>query len=66
MPGESHGQRSLAGCSPWSYKELDMTEAAQHTCMQSDVRDDTINSLSVARQMSEDHRKTDVNKVIFF
>ena len=21
-----HGQRSLAGCSPWSLKELDMTE----------------------------------------
>ena len=23
---KSHGQRSLAGNSPWSYKELDMTE----------------------------------------
>ena len=21
-----HGQRSLAGCSPWGYEELDMTE----------------------------------------
>ena len=21
-----HGQGSLAGCSPWGYKELDMTE----------------------------------------
>ena len=26
LPEESHGQRSLAGCSPWSLKELDMTE----------------------------------------
>ena len=26
IPGESHGQRSLAGYSPWSRKELDMTE----------------------------------------
>ena len=26
LPGESHGQRSLAGYSPWSHKELDMTE----------------------------------------
>ena len=26
LPGESHGQRSLAGCSPWSCKELDTTE----------------------------------------
>ena len=25
-PGESHGQRSLAGYSPWGPKELDMTE----------------------------------------
>ena len=23
---ESHGQRSLAGCSPWGCKEWDMTE----------------------------------------
>ena len=27
LPGESHGQRSLAGCSSWSCKELDTTEA---------------------------------------
>ena len=27
FPGESHGQRSLAGYSPWGCKELDMTEA---------------------------------------
>ena len=26
LPGESHGQRSLAGCSPWGHKESDMTE----------------------------------------
>ena len=26
LPGESHGQRSLAGYSPRSHKELDMTE----------------------------------------
>jgi len=26
LPGESHGQRSLVGYSPWSRKELDMTE----------------------------------------
>ena len=25
LPGESYGQRSLAGCSPWGHKELDMT-----------------------------------------
>ena len=26
LPGKSHGQRSLAGYSPWGLKESDMTE----------------------------------------
>ena len=26
MPGKSHGQRSLVGCSPWGLKEWDTTE----------------------------------------
>ena len=26
LPGKSHGQRSLVGCSPCSREELDMTE----------------------------------------
>ena len=26
LPGKSHGQRSLVGCSPWGRKELDMSE----------------------------------------
>ena len=25
LPGKSHGQRSLEGCSPWGRKELDTT-----------------------------------------
>ena len=32
LPGESHGQRSLAGYSPQACKESDATEAAFHTC----------------------------------
>ena len=35
LPGESHGQRSLAGYSPWSCKELNTMEqlgTAQHSC----------------------------------
>ena len=28
LPGKSHGQRSLAGYSPWNRKESDMTEQA--------------------------------------
>ena len=27
LPGESHGQRSLVGCSPWGRTESDTTEA---------------------------------------
>ena len=31
LPGKSHGQRSLVGCSPWGREELDMTELL-HFC----------------------------------
>ena len=34
LPGESHGQRSLVGYSPWGRKDLDTTEVTQHACMQ--------------------------------
>ena len=30
LPEESHGERSLAGGSPWGCKESDTTESAQH------------------------------------
>ena len=33
LPGKSHGQRSLAGYSPWGHKELDTTERLTHTHM---------------------------------
>ena len=26
LPGKSHGQRSLVGCSPWGHEESDMTK----------------------------------------
>ena len=32
LPGESHGQRSLVGYSPWGLKEPDTTEGTWHTC----------------------------------
>ena len=31
LPGESHGQKSLAGYSPWGRTESDTTEATQHS-----------------------------------
>ena len=30
LPRESHGQRSLAGYSPWGHKESDTTEVTTH------------------------------------
>ena len=30
LPGESHGQRSLAGCSPEGHKESDITKETAH------------------------------------
>ena len=30
LPGEFHGQNSLVGYSPWSHKDLDMTEQLIH------------------------------------
>ena len=39
LPGESHGQSSLAGYSPWGHKESDMTESHTHThsCMEKEM-----------------------------
>ena len=31
LPGESHGQRTLVGSSPWGRKESEMTEVTWHT-----------------------------------
>ena len=34
LAGKSHGQRSLVGYSPWSYKESDaMERLSMHTCI---------------------------------
>ena len=34
LPGESHGQRSLAGYGPQGHNEWNMTEATEHACIQ--------------------------------
>ena len=36
LPGKSHGQRNLAGYSPWCCKELD-TRECEHTCTHTDT-----------------------------
>ena len=35
LPGESHGQRRLAGYRPWGREQSDMTEATQHALLPS-------------------------------
>ena len=56
VPGKFHGQRSLAGYSPWGYKELD---TAEHTHIAS--------CKSVSKKMQEElaqmncSQKTDYN-----
>ena len=46
-----HGQRSLEGYSPWSLKELEMTEATEHarTYRQTITREDPL-SIGLPRQ----------------
>ena len=51
LPEKSHGQRSLAGCSPWGYKELDTTEH--------DVRSYLQNAVTVVECIASDVLKTD-------
>ena len=47
LPGESHGQRSLAGYSPWGHKESD---TAERSCRQAHAATDP---LSVLPDVSE-------------
>ena len=37
LPGKSHGQRSLEGCSPWGHKESNMTEELGQFCYYSPI-----------------------------
>ena len=39
FPGESHGQKSLVGYSPWGRKELDTTEAILQQCVNQELLD---------------------------
>ena len=51
LPGESHGQRSLAGYSPWGHIKSDMSEATQHsTNLILNFRLKIISTLSIYKQ----------------
>ena len=45
LPGESHGQRSLAGYSPWGHKESDTTEQLHFHFQRADTADASSPSL---------------------
>ena len=47
LPGESHGQRSLAGYSLWGGKESDTTETKRRTHLESGYKASTVGSLLV-------------------
>ena len=38
LPGKAHGQKSLAGYSPWGHKESDMTELAPPVLISSSIK----------------------------
>ena len=37
LPGKSHGQRSLVGCSPWGDEELEMTGQLHFHALEKDM-----------------------------
>ena len=42
LPGETHGQRSLVGCSPWGHKELIQPKwVSMHTCFLMGIPDNS-------------------------
>ena len=57
FPGESHGQRSLAGCSPGGPKELDTTEHLDHHLRDSHLGPAAIHSAALALVIHKDHSK---------
>ena len=48
LPGEFHGQRSLAGYSPWSHRELDTTEQITQKRLFSSFSLSTVKAVSSA------------------
>ena len=69
LPGESHGQRSLAGYSPWGPTESDTSEETEYACMNlradSTAKDFRINTEEVGgleQRETEKHEPEPKNK----
>ena len=54
LPGKSHGQKRLAGYSPWGRKELDTTEATSHTCTDKNTEAQDCNLPYITQVVSEE------------
>ena len=66
LPGESHGQRSLAGYSPWGHKESDTTEATEHACTHEDTNGDLLYVPCASCVNRAPHKDQDNRGVGFF
>ena len=49
LPGDSHGERSLVGYSPWGRKESDMTEQLSLSSYSSKVRQLSVEFSSITQ-----------------
>ena len=63
LPGEFHGQRSLAGYSPYGHKESDMTKATEHACTVCTDITHTKNFLIILRRVKDLRLTLLVNKL---
>ena len=56
LPGKFHGQRNLAGYSPWGHKESDMAEGIRtHTHAHTHTHTRTINSRIPKKESKSSH-----------
>ena len=61
LPGESHGQRSLASYSSYGRKELDMTEEPSHTHTHTHPRWEPVTCSQVGQKLGVTWRPTTCN-----
>ena len=67
LAGKSHGQRSLAGYSPWGRKESNTTEVTEHECTASAQALKVAISLSkLLLQLHQKQNKKTLNKYLVF
>ena len=67
LPRESHGQRSLAGYSPWGRQESNTTEVTEHECTASaQALQVAISFSKLLLQLHQKQNKQTLNKYLVF